>query len=74
MLLVQKVQKKGPPPTSLSHQILTHIYGAGDEDDKSFNDVLHIGVDTEEGQSDEDDTEKYDAHNNSADLTDTADE
>ena len=38
----------------LSDEILSHIYRAGDEDDKALDDVLQIRVDAEEGKTYED--------------------
>ena len=38
----------------LSDEILSHIYRAGDEDDKSLDDVLQIRVDAKEGKTYED--------------------
>ena len=38
------------------HQILPHIDGAGNEDNQAFDDVLHIRVDAQKGQTHEDDS------------------
>ena len=37
-----------------SDEILSHIYRAGDEDDKALDDVLQIGVNAKEGKTYED--------------------
>lgn len=61
-------------PFLLSHKIFSHIYCARDKDDKTLYDILHILVDGEEGEPDKDNTQKNNAHYNSAYLSDTADE
>ena len=55
---------------SLPDEILSHIHGAGDEDDEALYDVLHIRVDAESCQSHEDQAQKHHAEDNTADLTD----
>jgi hypothetical protein len=57
-----------------SDKILSHIYRASNEDNKTLDDVLKIGVDTKKGKTDEYYSQKHDTHYNAAYLTDTADE
>ena len=61
-----------PPVILFSHKILSHIYRAGDENDKSLDDILHIRVDAEKGESDEDDSEQQNSRDNTAYLSDAA--
>ena len=50
------------------HQILSHINGAGNQNDKTLDDILHIGIDAEEGKTDENQTQQHHAKDNAADF------
>ena len=55
-------------------KIFSHIDGAGDEDDKTLDDILHIGINAKEGQPHEYQAEQHDAEYNAADLARSANE
>lgn len=44
-----------------SDKIFSHINGAGDQDDQALDDILHVGINTKEGQSHKDQAQQDDA-------------
>ena len=51
-----------------AYQIFSHINGTSNQDNQAFDDILHIGVNPKEGQTNKNQTEQNHAKNNAADF------